>query len=654
MPKSLLCAFIIGLALPACQEKKVTPAVDTELSESVDEQPPTDTSPDELGSTCSAAQNRCLGDDRRSACQPDGSFAVENCKSGELCYAGECAPVVCEPYSVSSCLQDGRYRGCNPMGTGEGEHDCPSGMSCIGEACVDRVCDEGQTICLDDDTVGVCAPNGSAYLPSTRCSDVDVKKTCDEGQCKPLCEVSLKSPSYVGCEYWAVDLDNAIDGPYNAAGQPFAVVLSNTSETLVAEVLAYDREGFEASPQAPLYRLSVPPNELRVLVLPPDCYGGLTCQEAFAVNNTTITPAAYFIRSDVPITAYQFNPLDNVDVFSNDASLLFPTLAWGRRYYVMTRAQQHFSLRGFLTVVAGGDGETEVEIRVAAATMEGRIAETGERIPPMQKWDSRTFILEPFDVLNLSTDAIGADLTGSLVVANKPVAVFGGSEAANAPETTPVTCCADHLEQQMYPVNAWGLHYHAAKSYARKGERDLWRIMARLPNTTVYTVPDVSDGPRVLQEGEFFELLNTEDFELHADRPILVGQFLASEWDPIDPNTGAPSPQAAGTGDPSFILLAPSEQYRRQYVFLVPDKYEHDYISVIAPSQSAVLLDGSPIPAELFTPFGATQFSAARLPIADGVHRIEASEPVGLYVYGYDSYVSYGYPAGLDLRSLFD
>ncbi len=34
----------------------------------------------------------------------------------------------------------------------------------------------------------------------------------------------------------------------------------------------------------------------------------------------------------------------------------------------------------------------------------------------------------------------------------------------------------------------------------------------------------------------------------------------------------------------------------------------------------------------------------------DGVHRVDADQPVGVIVSGFDSYVSYAYPAGTDLR----
>ena len=43
-------------------------------------------------------------------------------------------------------------------------------------------------------------------------------------------------------------------------------------------------------------------------------------------------------------------------------------------------------------------------------------------------------------------------------------------------------------------------------------------------------------------------------------------------------------------------------------------------------------------------------WQVARFPIGDGVHLLISDEPVGVLVYGYDEYVSYGYPGGLNLN----
>jgi hypothetical protein len=129
----------------------------------------------------------------------------------------------------------------------------------------------------------------------------------------------------------------------------------------------------------------------------------------------------------------------------------------------------------------------------------------------------------------------------------------------------------------------------------------------------------------------------------------MVGQFLVSEHAP-NPNTrDRLEPGDAGTGDPAFILSVPVEQFRPDFVFLAPDKYAFDYVSVTAPVESQVFFDDVPI-IDGWEPIGdGTEWRVLRFQIGDGVHFIDADQPLSVVVYGYDQYVSYGYPAGLNL-----
>jgi len=270
-----------------------------------------------------------------------------------------------------------------------------------------------------------------------------------------------------------------------------------------------------------------------------------------------------------------------------------------------------------------------------------------------------------------------------VVLSDRRVAVFGGSEASNAPNTarcivapgeeygvcewdgekeceTPMdclefnTCCADHLEHQMFPVKTWGKHYIAARTFPRGAERDVWRILAADDNTQVTTVPPQAVIP-VLHSGEWFEFESGQDFEIIATKPILVGQFLAAQ-DAPEPNVnGIPQPGDAGIGDPAFILAVPYEQYRQEYVVLAPNKYELDYVTITAPTGAEVYFDEMLLDPADFEPIGTGEFSAIRFLIEDGSHEVrseQASEKIGIIVYGYDQYVSYGYPGGLDLKDL--
>ena len=39
-------------------------------------------------------------------------------------------------------------------------------------------------------------------------------------------------------------------------------------------------------------------------------------------------------------------------------------------------------------------------------------------------------------------------------------------------------------------------------------------------------------------------------------------------------------------------------------------------------------------------------FSGAQVPISVGTHTLSGPNPIGLYVYGYESFDSYGFPGG--------
>jgi len=56
------------------------------------------------------------------------------------------------------------------------------------------------------------------------------------------------------------------------------------------------------------------------------------------------------------------------------------------------------------------------------------------------------------------------------VHADKPVAVFTGSEASDVPFFTTFAirdCCADHLEEQLFPTSAMGTQFVAVKTPLR-------------------------------------------------------------------------------------------------------------------------------------------------------------------------------------------
>jgi hypothetical protein len=300
--------------------------------------------------------------------------------------------------------------------------------------------------------------------------------------------------------------------------------------------------------------------------------------------------------------------------------------------------------------------------------------------------------LQPFEVLNLETGDFNADFTGSLIDADQPVAVFPGSEASDAPYFPSLAqrfCCADHLEHQTAPVRTVGKSYVLAKMPNRTSaviaagakiglidEIEYYRVVAAHPGTTKVktTLPPPWNVFDLTGEGDAQTIPSKTDFLLDATGPVIVLQVQASQ------DAGG-VPRGLPGGDPSTLLPSPREQWRNDYVMLTPDKYVFDYVVVVAPSSAHVYIDGLPLDAadSEVTPsdgLSATERGSATPPYwtyryqlsypiidptqpapnnvrpgkqDDGVHHIQADEPVGVIAYGFDSYVSYAYAGGTQL-----
>lgn len=667
---------------------------------------------------CAAGERRCVaGVEAYEICSDEGDWERTDCPVEQICFEGECAnPDVCEPLAVTACNGCNEYVGCNAAGTAEGTFPVPFTQTCIEEdgvpQLIERVCLPSEARCIDDRRLEACDECGLGYEFATDCMGDDETTICDVDRCVPLCEFIKKRQTYIGCEYWAVDLDNAFvpsgGGQFlDADGQPFAVVLSNPNPELTANVEVFMRDGLVAE-------ATIEPGEVETVEL--HYYSGASDREGTPLSDlqgTMIGYEGFRITADVPIIAYQFNPLDNETVYSNDASLLFPTSSLGTEYLVMTRRQTFDLLKGYVTIMAVLEGTTEVTITLPEFTPENPVETLSgfdvvrsEPIPRLRGGETFTVELEQYMVFNLETDRIGADLTGARVTSNRPIAVFGGSEAANAPnddscvyrasfddwvceatrvssdpvpcedaEGNPsielcsdyITCCADHLEHQMLPLFAWGQTYNATRSAPRGDEADVWRVMAGdddievslvgLPDTWPLPnlLPRIRERQFTLDKGEWFDFQSPVDFEILADGPIMVGQFLAAEFAPYPQSIDAAQPphSDADTGDPAFILAVPVEQYRTDYSFLCPDAFEFDYVTITAPVDAVVNLDGELVPDEEWETFGRGDYHVARILIEDGAHTVTSDLPVGIVVHGYDSFVSYGYPGGLDIREIF-
>lgn len=632
---------------------------------------------------CQPNSRGCV-QNKAQVCSQDGMYLDEFDCGVQYCYEGRCYD--CIPNSVNCPAIDVAAK-CLPDGSGWVETACQGEMRCVNGDCM--ACIPGFTICGtgsdDASVVYKCMADGSGYMPSDDCDTENTGAMCHLGLCVNLCEFNEKFKTNLGCEYWAVDMEQFYESgsTYDGGrGSPFAIVVSNTNDSFTATVTV-------TNPNGTAKDYSAPPNQATIINLEP-----------LNIEGAGVTNKAWHLKSNLPIVAFQFNPLENVEVFSNDASLLLPSSSLGKKYIGMSWPHIGYNgdqqdLSSNLVIVAVEEGETNVTIKSTARLI------SGGGIPVTSAGGTAQLKMTKGQVANLLAADRYGDLSGSLIDSDKKIAVFGGHVCATAPisrcksgrctydpdntscdsDDECSVCCCDHLEEQIQPMGALGQEYVISKSQLRGKAPDMIRVVAAEDGTTITVSPAVATIP-ALNQGGVYEFETLQNVELTSTKPFLVGQFLESENAPgashiacldwlydlcdgsygctcIDVDTGAEYGSCtdtsdcgddAGIGDPSFIVGVPAEQFRKEYVFLVPVKYRDNYISVVAPVGATVTVDGASLSGWEKLPSGNWQ--VARRSLNAGSHALTSDEKVGLYVYGWDTYVSYGYPGGMNIDVL--
>lgn len=624
-----------------------------------------------------------------SACSSDGrrisgrdSGTPMDTGTSSMCSVGSTAPI---------CRGTTEIR-CNADGSEAGSMDCATAGQVCAPAIGCAACIPNHGTC-DGQTPGVCRADGSGFDMGPAC-DAAAGQSCNPtlGQCTSPCDDAVAQNSYIGCDYWAAPSANS------QLAEEFTPALVVANPGSGAAQVTVTRGGSSVA------SVSVAPGGLETISLPwvaelKQTFG----EEASGV----IRGGAYHITSSLPVTVYQFNPLDfriprdcaNEDPltddtpgecfsFSNDASLLLPTHVLSGNYTVLGRMSlvlhqvqpdifggppQEAWLKspGFFTVV-GVDASSDVAITFSANV----IASTDSSVRAFGPGDTGNFTLAAGDVLQIFSatpescpsgspsdtipDATGLgadgtisycnlggayDLTGTQVRSAGKVEVFAGHNCGFVPSNR---WACDHLEEAMFPLETWGKDF--VVSLSRPGDSaelrnkpNVIRIVSGADGNNITFDPSSTVRGATLNAGEMMEFEATSDFRVTGSGPMMVGQFMVGQ-----DYAGINSSGMDGAGDPSMSLAIPVEQFRSSYTFLAPNTYTNSWVNVTAHEGQTVMLDGSPVTG--FTPVGASGLQTARVPVSGGSHSINSGDTFGIVVYGIGSFTSYMYPGGLDLN----
>ncbi|MBI3260198.1 MAG: T9SS type A sorting domain-containing protein [Ignavibacteriae bacterium] len=360
------------------------------------------------------------------------------------------------------------------------------------------------------------------------------------------------------------------------------------------------------------------------------------------------------ITSNDDVTVYALNQAAR----TSDAFLLLPVEALGTEYRILCYPSDGFTTQNsspFLDLtstpsefgITASENNTQVIINPTAPSFRHGLA--ADTIVLQQ---GESYLVQA----KISTSNLRPDLTGTKVVSNKPIAVFAGHQRALLPvDLRNIISSRDHLIEQMPPLSSWGKSA-ILTPYPQPGGLtpygiDLCRILAAFDSTDVF-IGGVKK--KTLSAGQFYTDTLLVPTELRSSKPVLVAQYKRT-------STGMGGLGTQAISDPFMMIIPPKEQFMLSYRCINAQArnaatnqpvYVQQYIIVVAPQTtvSDITLDDFPVSAAAFQPAIGSEYMVATLKVGDGTHSLRASEPFGIYVFGYGSVNSYGYVGGMSFK----
>ena len=365
------------------------------------------------------------------------------------------------------------------------------------------------------------------------------------------------------------------------------------------------------------------------------------------------------------------------EVASNDAYLGLPVISRppGTSYEYIAASIFGDSgtasqVKDSVALIIGTENDTEIILEPSVVIRHPFApAATGGQFIPGVSVQFRTVTIQKFQTFYLQVR--GGDISGTRIIANKPISVFSGHECANVP-LAGVTC--DIVIEQLQPIDTWGTEVVTVPLRTRSG--DVLKVFASQNSTTVnVTYTNISNGmvtsdSFTLGRNGFRELGGTSlivtgaisDFALiQSNNPIAVFQFSRS-WT-TDNNL---------ISDP-FMLSVPScEQYRDSYAVAtapfdpsiggtVTGRVAYvNYTNIAVPAEyfnaSLITVNNNSVDASEFKPIRRADNSiwgyGAQLLLDEGAQVISHSDPnaaLSVTLYGFSNQMSWGYIGGTGL-----
>jgi uncharacterized delta-60 repeat protein len=339
-------------------------------------------------------------------------------------------------------------------------------------------------------------------------------------------------------------------------------------------------------------------------------------------SNGLITERGVHVTTQAPVSVL----VKSGRGFSVDTTAAIPTPALGSHYRIMSWGPS-IGVGSGLAVVAS-ENNTKVTFNLKAAAG-GHAA----GIP-------FSVTLDQGETYALWADVDDADLSGSTVISDHPVAVTSGNSCALVPNPTIEFC--DQATEQQRDVSDWGTQFYSVPTLGRGDNGDMIRILAHESDTSIW-LDDTHVA--VIGAGQTHDMLRTSASRITTSKPASAALF-AIGCKGTDDLENCP-------GDPFMMELVPTSRWQMRYDVNIPDKtlvgpqsYQH-HIVIVAPSEAVdgVSIDGVVVPAATFAAIGNSGFAQAQVATSTGIHVVQASHPVAVNAYGFSASEAYGHAA---------
>lgn len=277
---------------------------------------------------------------------------------------------------------------------------------------------------------------------------------------------------------------------------------------------------------------------------------------------------------------------------------------------------------------------------------------TASSSPPvhLSPGQSHSFVLNDQQTLLINSST--SDLTGTRIVSDKPLSVTSGNDCARVP---PGSMGCEFLVEQIPPTATWGTEFILVPFSGRETGQ-YYKVVASKSDTLLRVTCRNDSTTRDLNlasAGDFAFFHTDSSCSLESNNPILVVQVALSY-------------QGDSKGDPTMILVAPTDEYVQSVNFQslrVEGTFKHYInvmVSVVHYQADMILYDNAQSPCNWQPVIGSASTIVGwgcSFEITPGVvhnMRHEASDGVlFVMVYGFREntavYRAYGYPAGLAL-----